>query len=42
VGGILTIVVGLGALAWLRRHRTIGVGPTEPVPPAVRKAPGRL
>ena len=25
VGGFLTIVVGLGALVWLRRHRTIGV-----------------
>ena len=29
VGGSLTIVVGLAALAWLRRHRAIGVGPAE-------------
>ncbi|MFH1474565.1 MAG: MFS transporter, partial [Chloroflexota bacterium] len=30
VGGLLTIVVGLGAVAWLRRHRTISAGPAEP------------
>jgi MFS family permease len=42
VGGVLTIVVGLGALAWLRRHRAIEVGLAEPVLPAVENAPGRL
>jgi len=42
VGGILTIAVGLAALAWLRRHETIDAGPTEPVSPAVPNAPGRL
>ena len=42
VGGILTIVVGVGALAWLRRHRAIGVGTAEPVPPSVPIAPGRV
>jgi MFS family permease len=41
VGGVLTIVVGLGALAWLRRHRTIGAGPTGHVPPAVQRAAAR-
>jgi MFS family permease len=42
VGGVLTIVVGVGALAWLRRHQAIGVGTAEPVPLAVPNAPGRL
>jgi MFS family permease len=31
VGGVLTVAVGVTALAWLRRHRSIGTGPAEPV-----------
>ena len=31
VGGVLTVAVGVTALAWLRRHRTIGSGPVEQV-----------
>jgi MFS family permease len=42
VGGILTVVVGLAALAWLSRHRDVFPVPAEPVPPAVPNAPGRL
>jgi MFS family permease len=42
VGGILTIAVGLGALAWLRRHQSIDAASTEPVSPAAPHAPGRL
>jgi len=42
VGGLLTVVVGLGALAWMRRHRAIDSGAAEPVPPAVPNAPGRM
>jgi len=42
VGGVLTVAVGLGALAWLRRHQAIGAGEAEPVAPAVPNAPGRL
>jgi MFS family permease len=41
VGGSLTIVVGVAALAWLRRHRTIGVGPAEHAAAAVTNATGR-
>jgi MFS family permease len=42
VGGILTTIVGLAALAWLRRHRAIGVAPVEPVLRVEQNAPGRL
>ncbi len=42
VGGALTVVVGLAAMAWLRRHRTVVVGPGEPVTVAAENAPGRL
>ncbi len=31
VGGVLTVGVGVAALAWLRRHRSIGTGPAEHV-----------
>jgi MFS family permease len=41
VGGALTVVVGLVALAWLRRDRTIGAGPAEHVPAEARRVPGR-
>ena len=27
VGGALTVAVGLAAIAWLRRHRLVGMGP---------------
>ena len=40
VGGVLTVAVGLAALAWLRRHRAVGSGAAEPGQPVVR-APGR-
>ncbi len=42
VGGVLTVAVGLGALAWLRRHQTIGAGAGEPAPGAAQNATGRL
>jgi MFS family permease len=38
VGGALTVAVGVTALAWLRRHRTIGTGQAEPVPTAASAA----
>ena len=38
VGGVLTIAVGVTALAWLRRHRSIGTGLVEPVPTAASAA----
>ena len=41
VTGSLTVVVGLGALAWLRRHRAIGTSPVEHVPTAAPGAAGR-
>jgi len=41
VGGVLTVAVGLAALAWLRRHGTIGAGVAEHVPAVVRDAAGR-
>ena len=40
VGGVLTVSVGLAALAWLRRHRPVGSAAAEPGQPVVR-APGR-
>jgi len=42
VGGLLTIVVGLAALAWLRRHAKIDAGLADSVLPAAQNAPGRL
>jgi MFS family permease len=41
VGGVLTVAVGLTALAWLRRHRTIGTSPVDHVPAVAPGAPGR-
>jgi MFS family permease len=41
VGGVLTVAVGLAALAWLRRHRTIGTSPVDHVPAVAPGAPGR-
>jgi MFS family permease len=38
VGGALTVAVGVTALGWLRRHRSIGTGPAEPVPAAASAA----
>jgi MFS family permease len=41
VGGVLTVAVGLAALAWLRRHRAIGTSPVDHVPAVAPGAPGR-
>ena len=38
VGGALTVAVGVSALAWLRRHRSIGSGQVEPIPTAASAA----
>jgi MFS family permease len=42
VGGILTTIVGVAAMAWLRRHQAIGAGPAEPVLRVEQNVPGRL